>query len=404
MDDSSKESYMKYKLCVVCNVPQSEAPGVIYAKFPKNVNRCRKWIRMIGNVKLLQLSLKKIQNRYVCGNHFVRSYFTKSHKHLRKDAVPTIVMPNSKPLTRDAVKLFPPLSTRTNNKVTLKCTQRIVPIKREVAISPDPPDLLDSHYPYKLEATDYEFLDEEYVEPYQENETRITVKQEALDPSLRDCIPSLIPILHHNLPPNSQTTEIYTINKDRQVVPITTKVLNDGKDCIIELSQKKIPIVPKEPKIIPVSNEVLSSILKKECDVTVESIGYRSDAIRRVGHTSPKKHAETRKEAQLQKKIQRLQKRNRQLKRMLKNISITDEITSPHIKKVIEKAILNKQLNVGINEFTKERQLAISILKRALSAYHYLSYLIPLPNVCTLQKISTKDPVYSNTTKCRHLL
>ncbi|KAI8438111.1 hypothetical protein MSG28_010743 [Choristoneura fumiferana] len=370
MDDSSKESYMKYKLCVVCNVPQSEAPGVIYAKFPKNVNRCRKWIRMIGNVKLLQLSLKKIQNRYVCGNHFVRSYFTKSHKHLRKDAVPTIVMPNSKPLTRDAVKLFPPLSTRTNNKVTLKCTQRIVPIKREVAISPDPPDLLDSHYPYKLEATDYEFLDEEYVEPYQENETRITVKQEALDPSLRDCIPSLIPILHHNLPPNSQTTEIYTINKDRQVVPITTKVLNDGK----------------------------------ECDVTVESIGYRSDAIRRVGHTSPKKHAETRKEAQLQKKIQRLQKRNRQLKRMLKNISITDEITSPHIKKVIEKAILNKQLNVGINEFTKERQLAISILKRALSAYHYLSYLIPLPNVCTLQKISTKDPVYSNTTKCRHLL
>lgn len=123
-----------------------------------------------------------------------------------------------------------------------------------------------------------------------------------------------------------------------------------------------------------------------------------------MAQTSPRILTQTHKEAQLQKKIHRLQKRNRALKRLLKNVGITDEITSPHIKKVIEKVILTKQLNVGINEFTKERQLAISILKRALKAYHYLSYLIPLPNVCTLQKISMKDPVYTNTTKCRHLL
>lgn len=73
-----------------------------------------------------------------------------------------------------------------------------MPIKRDIAVvspdtrdSPDPPgspdsprspdanDSFDSHYAQTHESTDYEFLDEEYVEPYQENgKTCIVVKHD----------------------------------------------------------------------------------------------------------------------------------------------------------------------------------------------------------------------------------
>lgn len=381
-----RETYLKYKVCVICNVPQSQAPRVLYAKFPQSVNRCRKWIRMIGDVKLLQLSLKKLQYRFVCGNHFMPHYFTKSGKHLTKDAVPTVFPHTIKPLKRDVVNLFPMLMNRTNNKVLLKCTQRIVPIKNPALETPD--------------STRYEYLDDEFQEHMdpdapEVSEPLITIKQEALDPDLQECLPKIIPILHHSLPPNSQTTEIYTINKDRQVIPITTKVLNDGKECIIELSQKKIPVVPKEPKVIPVSNKVLSNILKKDVFVKIEPIDCNS-------RTKSKRKLQ--REEELERKILKLQRRNKQLKRILKNICLVDEIESPNIKKVIEKAIHNKQLKEGINEFTHEKQMAAAILKRALSAYHYLSCLMPLPSVCALEKIAKGVPSTSKTTKCRHLL
>ncbi|XP_063357744.1 uncharacterized protein LOC134647339 [Cydia amplana] len=359
-----KETYLKYKVCVICHVPQSQAPGVLYAKFPQNINRCRKWIRVIGNVKLLQLSLKKLQYRFVCGNHFLPHYFTKSGKHLTKDAIPTVFPHIIKPLKRDVVKLFPMLMNRTNDKILLKCTQRIVPIKNPALESPD--------------STPYEYLEDEF--------------QEHMDP---ECLPKRIPILHHSLPPNSHTTEIYTINKDRQVIPITTKVLNDGKECIIEFSQKKIP-APQEPKVIPVSDKVLSTILKKEyVDVEIEPIDYNFIS-------KPKIKVE--REEELQHQIVKLQRRNKQLKRILKNISLVDEIESPNIKRVIEKAIYNKQLKEGINEFTHEKQMAAAILKRALSAYHYLSCLMPLPSVCALEKIAKGVPSISKTTKCKHVL
>ncbi|XP_063548956.1 uncharacterized protein LOC134756080 isoform X2 [Cydia strobilella] len=366
-----KETYLKYKVCVICNVPQSQAPGVLYAKFPQNVNRCRRWIRVIGDVNLLQLSLKRLQYRFVCGNHFLPHYFTKSGKHLTKDAVPTVFPHTIKPLKRDVVKLFPMLMNRTKDKILLKCTQRIVPIIDPALQSPDSPT--------------YEYLDEfrEHMDPDapEVSEPLITIKQESLDPTLQECLPKIIPILHHNLAPNSYTTEVYTINKDREVIPITTKVLNDGKECIIELSRKKIPVVPKEPKVIPVSDKVLSRILKKE-----------------------KSKTKLQREEKLQHQIVKLQRRNKQLKRILKNICLVDEIVSPNIKRVIEKAIYNKQLKEGINEFTHEKKMAAAILKRALSAYHYLSCLMPLPSVCALEKIAKGIPSRSKTTKCRHLL
>ncbi|XP_063617086.1 uncharacterized protein LOC134790187 [Cydia splendana] len=376
-----KETYLKYKVCVICNVPQSQAPGVLYAKFPQDVHRCRKWIRVIGAVELLQLSLKKLQYRFVCGNHFLPQYFTKSGKHLTKDAVPTVFPHTIKPLKRDVVKLFPMLMNRTKDKILLKCTQRIVPIKNPDLQSPD--------------STTYEYLDEfqEHMDPDgpEISGPLITIKQESQDPTLQECLPKIIPILHHNLPPNSQTAEIYTINKDRQVIPITTKVLSDGKECIIELSQKKMP-APKQPKVIPVSNKVLSTILKKDyVDVEIEPIDYKSKR-------------KLQREEELQNQIVKLQRRNKQLKRILKNICLVDEIESPNIKRVIEKAMYNKRLKEGINEFTHEKQMAAAILKRALSAYHYLSCLMPLPSVCALEKIAKGVPSRSKTTKCRHLL
>ncbi|XP_063548955.1 uncharacterized protein LOC134756080 isoform X1 [Cydia strobilella] len=381
-----KETYLKYKVCVICNVPQSQAPGVLYAKFPQNVNRCRRWIRVIGDVNLLQLSLKRLQYRFVCGNHFLPHYFTKSGKHLTKDAVPTVFPHTIKPLKRDVVKLFPMLMNRTKDKILLKCTQRIVPIIDPALQSPDSPT--------------YEYLDEfrEHMDPDapEVSEPLITIKQESLDPTLQECLPKIIPILHHNLAPNSYTTEVYTINKDREVIPITTKVLNDGKECIIELSRKKIPVVPKEPKVIPVSDKVLSRILKKDyVDVEIEPIYYNS---------RKKSKTKLQREEKLQHQIVKLQRRNKQLKRILKNICLVDEIVSPNIKRVIEKAIYNKQLKEGINEFTHEKKMAAAILKRALSAYHYLSCLMPLPSVCALEKIAKGIPSRSKTTKCRHLL
>ncbi|XP_047984948.1 uncharacterized protein LOC125225337 isoform X2 [Leguminivora glycinivorella] len=386
MSLSLKETYMKYKVCVICNVPQSQAPGVLYAKFPQNVNRCRRWLRVIGDVKLLQLSLKKLQYRFVCGNHFLPHHYTKSGKHLTKDAIPSLFPHTIKPLKKAVVKLFPMPMHRTSDKILLKCSQRIVPITPSLKNnSPNPV---------------YEYLENEFemhMDPDapEVSEHLISPKKESLSPALQECLPKIIPILHQNLPPNSQTTEIYTINKDRQVIPITTKVLNDGKECVIEFSQKKIPVVPKQPKVIPVSDKVLSTILKKDVDVKIEPI---------TEHYNTLKPKQNQREEELQRKIVKLQRRNKQLKRILKNIYLVDEVQSPNIRRVIKKAVYNKQLKEGINEFTHEKQMAAAILKRALSAYHYLSCLMPLPSVCALEKIAKGVPVTSKTTKCRHLL
>lgn len=74
-----------------CSVPHCGSrygSGVTLHKFPKTEIGLKKWLACINSVKLNGLSVKELQNRYVCQKHFEKRFYTSSH--LKTSAYPTL--------------------------------------------------------------------------------------------------------------------------------------------------------------------------------------------------------------------------------------------------------------------------------------------------------------------------
>ncbi|KAK7788486.1 hypothetical protein R5R35_010378 [Gryllus longicercus] len=74
--------------------------------FPRDVARCREWIKAIGDVTLAETELKKLNTiRFVCEDHFPPSKITPQTRPAA-DAVPVFFNPVRRPLTEDDLQAF----------------------------------------------------------------------------------------------------------------------------------------------------------------------------------------------------------------------------------------------------------------------------------------------------------
>lgn len=65
-----------------CSVPHcgSRSGGSVRLhKFPKTEIGLKKWLACINSDKLKGLSVKELQNKYVCQKHFEKRFYTSSH-------------------------------------------------------------------------------------------------------------------------------------------------------------------------------------------------------------------------------------------------------------------------------------------------------------------------------------
>ncbi|KAK3928512.1 Transposable element P transposase [Frankliniella fusca] len=75
-------------------------------RFPKELERCGEWVRLSGNVELLEIPSSNLQHRRVCALHFdEKMYFNKYKIILRVNAVPNTNLPD--PLTAEVMSRFP---------------------------------------------------------------------------------------------------------------------------------------------------------------------------------------------------------------------------------------------------------------------------------------------------------
>lgn len=89
-----------------CNNNKRDNPTRNFSTFPKDVERCRKWLEIVGNEELLYLPHNSLsKTRYVCSEHFSLEQY--SQKGLSRKAVPDIVNSRVTPLSPDSVVKFP---------------------------------------------------------------------------------------------------------------------------------------------------------------------------------------------------------------------------------------------------------------------------------------------------------
>ncbi|KAK3922338.1 Transposable element P transposase [Frankliniella fusca] len=75
-------------------------------RFPKELERCGEWVRLSGNVELLEIPSSNLQHRRVCALDFdEKMYFNKYKIILRVNAVPNTNLPD--PLTAEVMSRFP---------------------------------------------------------------------------------------------------------------------------------------------------------------------------------------------------------------------------------------------------------------------------------------------------------
>ncbi|XP_015118082.1 uncharacterized protein LOC107041826 [Diachasma alloeum] len=104
----------KNSKCVVphCGHVQQKNKECIYAKFPREVERCKKWVQAVGVEDLTSLSIEKHNGiRYVCGCHFTPDQFCHPfRKKLKMTAVPSLFDPRVIPLADELLENFPILN------------------------------------------------------------------------------------------------------------------------------------------------------------------------------------------------------------------------------------------------------------------------------------------------------
>ncbi|XP_015123507.1 uncharacterized protein LOC107045685 [Diachasma alloeum] len=97
--------------CVVphCGHAHQKNKACTFARFPRQTDRCKEWVRTIGVKDLLHLSVEKLNAiRYVCGCHFtVDQFMTPSKKKLKDTAVPSVFDPRVIALDDGLLENFP---------------------------------------------------------------------------------------------------------------------------------------------------------------------------------------------------------------------------------------------------------------------------------------------------------
>lgn len=95
------------KCCVPkCGNNKSANPSLTFQGFPKDQERSRKWLQVVGYEDLVHLAPGTLTNsRFVCSKHFSSAQFSKrSKKKLSRSAVPDVFEPHISRLSDDIMR------------------------------------------------------------------------------------------------------------------------------------------------------------------------------------------------------------------------------------------------------------------------------------------------------------
>ncbi|XP_058632022.1 uncharacterized protein LOC131540777 isoform X2 [Onychostoma macrolepis] len=110
-----KSKWTKRTQCsaINCKNYQCNSTNLAFHRFPKDPNRCARWVQNLRNASLMGISSQRLHHNYrVCSAHFHASQFKRPsnvHAGLKWDAVPTMVnAPNPPPPLDLKLKRKPP--------------------------------------------------------------------------------------------------------------------------------------------------------------------------------------------------------------------------------------------------------------------------------------------------------
>ncbi|CAH2095213.1 unnamed protein product [Euphydryas editha] len=96
-----------YQRCVLCGAKRLPGSKVFLSKLPLDPNRCKQWVKAIGNEDLIHIPIEKLHElKNLCGDHFTFEDFNKNRTKLKRNAVPTQNL-WFKPLPDEMFKEFP---------------------------------------------------------------------------------------------------------------------------------------------------------------------------------------------------------------------------------------------------------------------------------------------------------
>ncbi|XP_050556755.1 uncharacterized protein LOC126911838 [Spodoptera frugiperda] len=98
-----------HRRCEICHINEAwpREEKLLFTSFPLNPDRCREWLKRVGNDELVDLPIEKLhERRNLCSNHFRREDFNKAGNRLNRDAVPSLNL-IAPPLTDEQLLPFP---------------------------------------------------------------------------------------------------------------------------------------------------------------------------------------------------------------------------------------------------------------------------------------------------------
>ncbi|XP_057198325.1 52 kDa repressor of the inhibitor of the protein kinase-like isoform X2 [Triplophysa rosa] len=116
MATKEKPKWSKRTQCsaINCKNYQCDSTDVAFHRFPKDPDRCSKWVQNLRNASLLEISPQRLNQNYrVCSAHFHASQFKRPsdvHAGLKWNAVPTLVNVSKPPPVDLELKRKPPNS------------------------------------------------------------------------------------------------------------------------------------------------------------------------------------------------------------------------------------------------------------------------------------------------------
>ncbi|XP_061724726.1 uncharacterized protein LOC133530717 isoform X3 [Cydia pomonella] len=86
----SRKRFTKCEICGKRATRENHEKRAFMAKFPLDEDRCRQWVKFVGNEDLIHLPIEKLHLlKHVCADHFENRDFNKIKSRLKKSAIPS---------------------------------------------------------------------------------------------------------------------------------------------------------------------------------------------------------------------------------------------------------------------------------------------------------------------------
>ncbi|KAL0851993.1 hypothetical protein ABMA28_000264 [Loxostege sticticalis] len=107
------------KSCEICKTyfyEKNLEGNIFMASFPKNKERCKLWVKIVGNKALAELPLIQLKRKLICQNHFTPHDFNHNKNRLKRTSFPSQNFTRP-PLDDTLLESFPKPFTKITGKL-----------------------------------------------------------------------------------------------------------------------------------------------------------------------------------------------------------------------------------------------------------------------------------------------